>query len=369
MTRDSQVLHFECLTSPHALTQLRDVWESMNVANPFMDWRWLSSWWNSYGEGHSLYLVIGYQESQVRIIAPWYVSNSLARGKEVRFLGSGRACSDYMSLIQHPSNDAAFNHLAIRGLAAFVANDGRWDIMDFDGISVDNESMNRFCDCLQQQQIETRTEVGLNTWRLNVPESWDTYLGGCQKKIRQKLRRVLRDGEDRARFHLCNDTADLKHYFDQLVELHKLRRNELVGNDGCFDCDQFAPFLYGTVEQFFASNQLWLGQLDIDGVAAASCLALECEDAIYYYQTGANPEFKSMQPGWLLNANVIQHAIDRKLRYVDYLRGDEPYKARLSAEPIAQHRVQAVANHVTSKARDRLWQTARSIKHSLSGNA
>ena len=364
MSSASQVLHIECLSSSEGLRLVRDVWEEELRANqPFLTFGWLDEWWKSYSANHSLYLLIGYQESNVRLVAPWYLHNSLARGKEIRFLGSGDACSDHMTLIQHPQNTKEVTRLAIEGLAEFVSTDRGWDMINLDGVSEADNAIGYFGDCLLRRDVEVRSESEISTWRLDLPDTWDAYIAKCNKKIRQKLRRVLRDAErHQVRFHFCDDPGTLDQYYDTLVDLHIRRRFQLEGDQGCFDTEEFEEFLRSAAKQFHTNNQLWLGQVDVGGVPAASCLAFQANKTLYFYQSGFNPRFSKLQPGWLLNAKLIQTAIQRGLRAIDYLRGDEKYKARLSATPTQQRRILAVANHVTSKTRDRLWQTARRIK-------
>ena len=364
---DSVALHFECLTSPHALGQVREVWqEDLGVDHPFLSFGWMNSWWNSFGTNHSLYLVMCYQESKVRMLAPCYLHSSLARGKEIRFLGSGRACSDHMTLLQHPKNSVSLTRIGIEGIAQFIASDPSWDMVNLDGVSQEDETIDFLAACLQRREIETRFESDTNTWQLELPATWDEYVAGCPKKIRQKLRRVLRDADQHeVNFHLCDTSEKIDRYFDTFVDLHVRRRTEVQGDQGCFETEAFEEFLRSGVKRFHNDGQLWLGQLDIDGVAAACCVGFESNGTLYFYQCGSDPQFSAIQPGWLLNAKLIQSAIGRGLHTIDYLRGDERYKAKLSATPTGQRRLLAVANHVTSKTRDRLWQTARLIKQTL----
>ena len=369
MTSASQILHFERLSPLNGLSPLRELWKEMAVPHPFLDWRWLSSWWSTFGGKHTLFLIIGYQESAVRLVAPWYFEDSLARGREIRFLGSGRACSDYMTVLQHPDNNPDLSYLAIEGLAEFVARDQSWDTINFDGVQQDDHTMNLLVECLRRRKIETRSEPTQSTWRLNLPQTWEAYVDRCRKKIRQKFRRVQRNTEGRSKFRMCDNHQRMSGFFETFAELHAQRHIERNGDQGCFDTEAFEEFLHNASRQFMSDDSLRLGQLDIDGVPVASCLAFEFDDTLYFYQCGSNPSFKRMQPGWLLNVKLIQWAIDRGLRTIDYLRGDEPYKSRLSARPFPQQRLLGVANHLTSKTRDRLWQTARSIKQTLTADA
>jgi CelD/BcsL family acetyltransferase involved in cellulose biosynthesis len=57
------------------------------------------------------------------------------------------------------------------------------------------------------------------------------------------------------------------------------------------------------------------------------------------------------RPGWLLNLYHIRHAIQTGLTTLDFLRGDESYKARLAAVARPQERWRAAAGRPWAQVR------------------
>jgi CelD/BcsL family acetyltransferase involved in cellulose biosynthesis len=51
------------------------------------------------------------------------------------------------------------------------------------------------------------------------------------------------------------------------------------------------------------------------------------------YQSGLNPDFDALRPGWLIKGAAIRAAIEQGAAELDFLRGDEPYKASWGARP------------------------------------
>jgi CelD/BcsL family acetyltransferase involved in cellulose biosynthesis len=99
----------------------------------------------------------------------------------------------------------------------------------------------------------------------------------------------------------------------------------------------------------------------------SSVLLLKSDDTCMMYQSGLDPSYSSVEPGYQTNLAAIEYAIGEGFRYFDFLRGDEPYKARWSTtrEPIVRRK------YVPPKLKSQLWHgtwvIGRSIKHYVTG--
>ena len=65
----------------------------------------------------------------------------------------------------------------------------------------------------------------------------------------------------------------------------------------------------------------------------AASFGFEEDDAYYLYNTAYDPAASSLSPGVVLLYALIRGCIRRGLRTFDFLKGDEPYKFRMGAEP------------------------------------
>nr|MBX2835647.1 GNAT family N-acetyltransferase [Gammaproteobacteria bacterium] len=52
---------------------------------------------------------------------------------------------------------------------------------------------------------------------------------------------------------------------------------------------------------------------------------------LLFFQTGFDPEFKSLSPGHVLMSRMITDAIDQGVHEIDLLKGDYPYKANYAS--------------------------------------
>jgi len=64
-------------------------------------------------------------------------------------------------------------------------------------------------------------------------------------------------------------------------------------------------------------------------VPAAAYWCFDYRDRLWVYNSGLDPAYASLSPGWVLLGRLIQWAIEHGRREIDFLRGDESYKFRL----------------------------------------
>src|SRR5690606_9891372 len=122
------------VTSAQALEALRPewtrLWQRSPHATPFQFPDWLLTWWNLFGRGRLLALIL-HREGSLAGIAPLFIdSDSEAeRGESVRpVLVVGTGVTDHLDALVEPGLDAAAG-TAI--LAHLEAGASRWDVLDF----------------------------------------------------------------------------------------------------------------------------------------------------------------------------------------------------------------------------------------------
>jgi CelD/BcsL family acetyltransferase involved in cellulose biosynthesis len=72
-------------------------------------------------------------------------------------------------------------------------------------------------------------------------------------------------------------------------------------------------------------------------------------------------------PGQLITMATIQKAIEAGQQGLDFLRGDEPYKAHWRAVPRQTHDYRIVSRRTAAKLRHNLWIAADNMKHWVKG--
>ncbi len=369
---------------------LPETWDLLAAGVPFRSWEWNRTWWRHYRDDGQLYVLCVRDGSQVVAVAPWYVSRHPARGRVVRCLASGEVCTDYQTVLCLPGREpeataaiadwlmAAAGHgtwprlsetrarVSERLAHVTRSRDDGWDLLDFSGIEAADGPMRLLLEALAARRCQIHRENGLNCWRLELPRTWEEYLGRLSKSHRGQVTRRVRKYFDsgQAVWRTVTSPDQLPAAFDMLVELHR-RRWEHVGQGGLFDSPRYAAFHREIAGLFLPTGQLRLHWLTLDGRPAAVEYHFAGGGVSYLYQGGMEPELLPDNPGNLAHIAAIRGAMADGFGAMDFLRGDEPYKKHFRAEPQACWDLRVVPPRVSSRLRNGAWQAGRRMKRWL----
>ncbi len=361
------------ITTLRQFDALRSDWNRLADTVPFRKWEWLRAWWVHFRQRHQLFVLVVRDDNQQTIgIAPWFLEKSFSSGRLVRFLGSGKVCSDYLSLLCEQSDqDGVAQAIAMWLIEAHSSGsqrsvDGEWELLRLTGIEIGDPAIERLKHHLAELGAAVYERPSTSCWRIAIPETWDEYLAARPRPYRRKIRRLKEKMLDNGRAcgRLVIERREVHRLFETLVELHQ-RRRESLHQRGCFKTPAFHDFLFDVVDQFCETEHLYFAELTIDGQTAAASVGLIFDNVNYIYQCGMSPELSRCQPSWLMNTYTVQHAIRNQLCGVDFLCGDEPYKAHLGARPVRMVQVRVAAPRPLASLRHQLWLGGERLKHWL----
>lgn len=365
-------MNVERFSDFETLSALEGDWRRLAQAIPFSGWDWCKGWWNAYGQERELFVLVAKEGERVVGIAPWCMETSMSKGRRIKFLGTGHACTDYVSLLIDPVHRnavaSAFSNWLTQaneqGTKAQV-----WDFLSFEGVCHADSVMHHFRGAMELKGHTTHDDHALNCWRLNVGTNWEDYFRSLDSKNkRRKVRDLRRKYVDcgRSRFEVAGTSAQFHEFYADFVRLHQMRRTSL-GESGCFASDEFCSFLKSVSHGLFESGSLLLSRLTVDGELAAASLGIQNSNIHYMYQTGMNPNLTQSSPGWIMNVHHILHAQHHGWEAIDYLRGDEPYKERLGARQLQMSKFRIVGKRASSAILDGAWQFRSELKQTLPG--
>jgi CelD/BcsL family acetyltransferase involved in cellulose biosynthesis len=365
-------MYVERITNWPQLAAIGPDWNALADGMPFRSWDWLATWWKHYGgrryRGRELYVLAVYADADAREsdgarklagIAPWYVDRTTVQGNVLRWLGSGEVCTDHVSLISRPVDvDQVATALAV----ALTAEYDDWDRLDLNGVDADDVAIEKLVDALESRQCEISKQVSDSCWILDLPASWDDYLAGISKSHRKQLRQLERRvlESDRVAWYRVQSVEDLGRAWDVLVDLHQRRRQSL-GEPGCFASQTFHDFHRDVVELLFKRGQLRISWLELDGAPAAAEYHLADSATTYAYQGGVDPDRLAEEPGRLSTILCLCRAIEEGHQRLDFLRGDEPYKAHWRATPRATYDYRVIPNRRLARLRGRVRSAADTL--------
>jgi CelD/BcsL family acetyltransferase involved in cellulose biosynthesis len=344
-----------------------DQWNSLAESVPFRQWEWLETWWHHYGAGKE-WFVLAIRDSDGRLagVAPWFRQQVSAFGRVIHFLGSGQACSDYLTVLcAERDRCRVTSALADWLMAASESHsDDGWDMLHLDGVTDEDGTMTELLARLEEHGCTVHQRSEMNTWRVPLPGSWDDYRKQLSKPNRRHVRllqeRLIDSGQLSS--HVVTSRDELARVWEMLVDLHQRRRNEL-GQPGCFASPEFAGFARQAAELFFERDQLELLWVEQQGAPVGVQLGFLGGQTTYAYQVGTDPERRADSPGWLVHTASIKRAITLGHSAFDFLRGDESHKHRLGAKPHPLHTIRIVPPRIGPKMLHTAWVTGDAVKN------
>lgn len=313
------------------------------AATPLQSPEWLLSWWEAYqAPGSTLHILTVLEGNDILGIMPLWRSRSVSVVRNLQWLGSGRACTDFQSVIAKPEHHAA----ACRGLSEWLldgSGGSNWDLIELDGVA-DPAGLEPMLHPLRAAGSTMEQVAHEHTWRLNLVDGFAGFMAGLSKTQRAQARNLLNrfDKHQNLTFRVLTGELATK-ALNNLIELHQ-RRWVAAGDQGCFVDPRFETFLRHAVERMGMRNRIELAVLEDGGRAVATLLSLrDSHGNLYAYQNGRDPAYGPARIGQMLTFLVVRDACERSVGYIDYLRGDETYKQRLAAQPTPCIRIRVFA--------------------------
>ena len=327
-------MQFEVIHSLEEFELLADEWNNLLSFSashvPFLRHEYLSTWWKTLGGGEwshaELNVVFAREGDKLVGIAPLFFTENLEGEPALMLLGSIEI-SDYLDVIARPEDLSSF----LEGLLAFLGDSQTpdWRVLDWYNILETSPTLPAL-----QRAAEScgwsYSQANLHHCPyIPLPEDWETYLAGIQKKQRHEIRRKIRRAENHSadlRWYIVENEADLDAEIDELIRLMAQDAEKERFLTGVMRSQMQAA-----VHAAFQAGWLQLAFLEIDGKKAAGYLNFDYGDHIWVYNSGLNYDLGELSPGWVLLAYLLQWAMQNGRTMFDFMRGDEDYKYRFGA--------------------------------------
>ncbi len=290
-------------------SELKEVWERIfevteNPA-PFVSYGWFFAL-NKYLLKREVEVMVFYEEGEAVGIIPAELKNH-----NLSLIGDQRV-TDFNGVILDPD----YSKKIIGALADFIINENL--NIELSPLTEESELIKFLPDMLKIKMVERAETFPV----LKLPSSWEKYLTSLSSKNRHELRRKLgkAEGAGIKKLGACD--------IDKLFELMEYSSGEKKN------------FLDKEMKDFFKALALYLegiGALRLSGVFYKEAIigALFCfqmGNMVYAFNTGYDPDFYKLSPGFISFAMDIKSAIDDGFTYYNFLRGEERFKFDLGAK-------------------------------------
>lgn len=326
-------MHFDFIRDEESMAALSAEWNSLLSGAvtdvPFLRHEFLSTWWTTLGGGE-------WREAELRIgvardgedrlvgLAPFFRTRTLDDRNGLLLLGSIEI-SDYLDLIVPETQVAPFTEMFLGELARLPRQD--WDVVDLYNVpevSVTLAALRSAAEALGWKVTQTRFRP---CPVLELPDDWEAYLAGLDKKQRHELRRKMRRAAEHpegAQWRIVGSSDGLEQAVDDFIRLMALDARKAA-----FLTPMMQTQIKHSALAAHSSGWLQLAVLDIGGQSAAGYLNFDYGGRLWVYNSFVDPEHFGSSPGWVLMGHIIRWAIDSGRDEVDFLRGGEPYKYQL----------------------------------------
>jgi hypothetical protein len=324
---------------------LRETWRRM-AGDCFMqspDWR-LNSWFDYHQEQRGVrdreltMLAVRSATGEPLGISAWYRQSKWGL-PWWKLPGGGQVCSDHTRIACRDDEC----ELVGRKLAEWFVVESRknWDLatpIEIEGHRDDSPEWEAFFQTLLDNGWYRDTVAIEGAWRMELPSSWNEYLNQLHYSRRRKAKKATKLLDQKnVQHHVTRDEEGVRFWWPEFVRLHQLRRTQ-VGDPGCFADPRFERFLKRAVLGFASFDQAWFSVVTFDERPLAILLMFDSGQTTSMYQSGIDTERLNLEPGHIVNAATIRHAINDGKRAFDFLRGDEPYKAGWLAQRVPLYR-------------------------------
>lgn len=155
---------------------------------------------------------------------------------------------------------------------------------------------------------------------IDLPNTWDAYVSTLNRHDRHELKRKLKKAEsEQVTLVLSQNVRSDTDEFFRLMQLSNIQKKDFL-------TEKMQAFFRDFIQTFSVQDTLELFFLKKEEKNIGSVILFTYKDAVLLYNSGFDPAFSSLSPGFVLVALTIRHAIEKGRKRFDFLRGNERYK-------------------------------------------
>lgn len=295
-------------------------------ANPFLSWEWQSGWAAAHPHGVKP-LVVGETFPDGSLAGLLALQRVRRHGlAQMEMLGQG-AGGDELDCLVHPAAPAKVGARLLRTALA----QRRWSLLRLESVRTGGVLATAMA---AMHPHAPEVEAGECLPTLALPASFDALLAARSPNFRAEVRRRRRSFArlaPQASLECAESPVAVAAALGQLMRLHNQRRAQKQGR-GIFARGRLRAFHRRVAVQLAAAGVARIYLLHTPGAVVAALYGLEAGGRFLYFQSGFDPAWAAASPGTMLLSGVIEDCIARGLTRFEFLRGEERYKRRWTAE-------------------------------------
>jgi len=298
---------------------------------PFLRFEYLKTWWETRGGGEwpssaQLLLITARRNGELVGAAPLF--HAINHDNQPALLLAGSIeISDYLDLLAEPADLPEF----CEELLSFMTSSNLpyWEALDLYNIIDNSPTIQALQGAAAAKGWGFFQEKLQHSPYIPLPGDWEAYLSSIDKKQRHEIRRKMRRAEEADQpvsWYIVSDPASIE---QETTAFMDLMANE--PEKAAFLTPAMRQHFYNIVKCLFDKNCLHMSFLTVGDEKAAGYLGFDYLNRLWIYNSGINPAFREISPGWVLLGNLLKWANEAGYHEFDFMRGDEEYKYRFGA--------------------------------------
>ncbi|MCB2231500.1 GNAT family N-acetyltransferase [bacterium] len=338
---------------------LEGVWNELlakaEFETVFQMHQWYRTWWKVFGDNRRLYILQVNDSNRVVGIAPLMIT-----GGTIEFIGAGN--TDYADIIADKSVKREVVQVVIDYLREHRAD---WQTLILSQITERSLTVPALRDILAASGMRCRIEEIEQCYAYayeGTEEERGSFEAGLNnyRNLRNAVNYFNKNGGMEYRSY--TEQEEIEKRLPQVFKFHWNRWKD-TPTPSKFLNDDDCRFYYEITRTFAPLGIARLETLTMGGAPVAYVYSFDYKQDVFLYTAALNTFYNKKSPGIVLYYQITDQYIRRGHKSIDYLRGGEQYKGRLTNRAYGNFRV-AVYN---SALRYRLVTSYQNFKQTSLG--
>jgi CelD/BcsL family acetyltransferase involved in cellulose biosynthesis len=320
-------IRIEAITGPQSFLDLEPVWnevaEAAGLDHPFLEYAWVRTWWEAFGAGSTLHVLVLWAGDRPIAIAPLILTPVRMWGIKVRRLG-------FFYNAHVPRADfliAERREEVYRAIWDYLSRNPFWDLLQLCQLPEGCPTLAEIPKLAAAARCRTGVWTSEASPYVPLRPSWDEYFDGLAAKHRSNLRNRFKrlKAEGPVEMETIASAEGLAEGVDAGLRLEAAAWKGEA--ETAIRCDGATSRFYSTLAGR-AADHGWLGLhfLRAGETRIAFDYSLSYKNRIHLLKLGYDPAYARFSPSNLLLCLVLQNAFEQGVAEYDFLGADADWK-------------------------------------------
>lgn len=321
-------LAVETVSDEREFFTLKPAWnrlvEEAKIDHPFLSHEWVGAWWQSFGAGKKLHVLVVKAGDRPVAIAPLMLGEGRMYGIKVRKL-------QFIANVHTPRFDlivAGRRPEAYRAIWDHLAREADlWDVLEWNQILFDSKTLQEMPRLAAADKFATGTWHSEDCPYVEFAGGWTALLGRLspnhRSQMRKRLRRLGRTGA--VRLEVLESREDAAEAVEDGLRIEAAAWKAKAGT-AILCRPELRRFYRQIAGEMARLGLLRLIFLNVGGSRIAFAFALRHKSKLYVLKAGYRPEHAAYSPYLLLCFLLFQRACENGLTEYEFLGASDAWK-------------------------------------------